>query len=92
MSLSGKGPWYPTYEELRYKTNERCDDKVARLERIILEQQEQLKKLETKLDRMMAEFKERGEVNARLNKENVKLQKKLEEKERDAVLKEMFGD
>ena len=51
------------------------DDERVRLEGIVLKQQEQLKALEAKLDRMTAEYAERGKINARLNKENVQLRR-----------------
>ena len=54
------------------------NEETERLERIIVSQQVMMKALETKIDRMAEERAERGEVNARLNKENGRLQKQLE--------------
>ena len=48
---------------------------IARLEKIVIDQQAALKRLETTNDRLTVEFRERGELNAKLNKENQRLKK-----------------
>jgi len=45
----------------------------ARLETIVLAQQERLKQLEVKLDRLREAFLVRGRINAKLNRELQKL-------------------